>query len=94
MNRWMYKRLVDKMIDAYVDWRETCGQVHHASCCWQRSTGHVAGASYAAYSAALDREQRAAEVYEVLVRRVASAAANAHMSIGDVRRATPEARAR
>jgi hypothetical protein len=65
-----YKRLVDKMIDAYADWREACRLVTDAYRSWVSVTGPGAITGFACYSAALDREERAAELYAGLVRRV------------------------
>jgi hypothetical protein len=70
MNRLTQKRMVDKMIDAYVDWREACHSVSNAYCRWGRATGPGAPAAFAWYSVALDREENAAEVYAALVQRV------------------------
>lgn len=94
MNTWIYKRLVDKMMDAYVDWREACGQVHDASYLWRCSAGQDAGAADAAYAAALDCEERAAEVYERLVRRVSDATAPRRVWNGKARAATRDAHSR
>jgi hypothetical protein len=63
-------RLVDRMIGAYVDWREACGLVHDAYRAWAGATGSGARAAFWRYTAALDAEQWAAEVYASLVRRV------------------------
>jgi hypothetical protein len=62
-------RLVDAMINAYVDWREACRLVHDAYHSWASATGRSASA-FCGYTAALDAEERAAEVYASLVRRI------------------------
>jgi hypothetical protein len=64
-------RLVDRMISAYVDWREACRLVHDAYRSWAGATGPRAGGAFWCYTLALDAEERAAEVYASLVRRVA-----------------------
>jgi hypothetical protein len=64
-------RLVDRMISAYVDWREACRLVHDAYRTWASATGPRAGGAFWRYTAALDAEERAAEVYASLVRRIA-----------------------
>jgi hypothetical protein len=64
-------RLVDTMIAAYVDWREACRLVDDAYRSWTNATGPRARAAYGRYTAALDAEAWAAEVYASLVRRVA-----------------------
>jgi hypothetical protein len=63
-------RLVDTMIGAYVDWREACRLVHVAYRSWASATGSRARGAFWRYNAALDAEERAAEVYAGLVRRV------------------------
>jgi hypothetical protein len=63
-------RLVDRMISAYVDWREACRLVHDAYRSWAGATGPRASDAFWSYTAALDGEERAAEVYASLVRRV------------------------
>ena len=63
--------LGDALIDLYVDWREECAAVHSTYECWRRAPKHDTAAAFAAYSAALDREERAGNVYAALVRRVA-----------------------
>jgi len=63
------KRLVDRLIDAYVSWREACLQVSDAYGSWASETGIGATSAFGRYMAALDREECAAEVYAGLVRR-------------------------
>ncbi|HEX4282646.1 MAG TPA: hypothetical protein VHZ27_17890 [Solirubrobacteraceae bacterium] len=67
-------RLVDTMIGAYLDWRESCRLVHDAYRSWTNATGPRARAAYWRYTAALDAEEWAAELYASLVRRVGSPA--------------------
>jgi hypothetical protein len=66
-------RVVDRMISAYIDWREACRLVHDAYRSWASATGPRARVAWR-YTAALDAEERAAEVYASLVRRVAQLA--------------------
>jgi hypothetical protein len=70
MNKLNQKRLVDGLIDAYVSWREACLQVKDAYSCWATERGQGATSAFGRYMAALDREERAAEVYAGLVGRV------------------------
>jgi hypothetical protein len=70
MNKLNQKRLVDGLIDAYVSWREACLQVKDAYGFWATKRGQGATSAFGRYVAALDREERAAEVYAGLVRRV------------------------
>jgi len=62
------------MISAYVDWREACRFVHDSYRSWATGTGPPARVAFWRYTAALDAEERAAEVYASLVRRVAPSA--------------------
>ena len=61
------RQLVDRMVDAYVDWREESG-LWDANQRWSGAATAEAGLAFAAYQAALDRERQAADVYATLVR--------------------------
>jgi hypothetical protein len=74
MNRLIQKRLVDRMIEAYVDWAEASRLVNDAYRFWQSNAGCRSVGAFSRYSAALDQEERAAETYAGLVRRVGHAA--------------------
>lgn len=63
-------QLVDRMINAYIDWREACRLVHEAYRAWAIETGPRARVAFWRYMASLDAEERAADVYATLVRRV------------------------
>jgi hypothetical protein len=69
MNALSRRRLVDKLLEAYVAWRETCARVDDAYCNWAREPGPRGGVAFGLYMAALDAEEQAAEVYARLVRR-------------------------
>jgi hypothetical protein len=69
MNTLRRNRLVDELVDAYVDWRETCTRVNDAYGSWASETPPGATVTFASFMAALDEEERAAEVYAGLVRR-------------------------
>jgi hypothetical protein len=62
--------LVDRTIGAYVDWREACRSVDDAYRWWASATGPRARVAFWRYTAALDAEERAADAYALLVRRV------------------------
>jgi hypothetical protein len=64
------RKQVDKMMDAYVDWHEACLRVSDAYRIWLSATGPYVSAAFGWYMTALDREERAAEIYARLVRRV------------------------
>jgi hypothetical protein len=63
-------RLVDRMVSAYVDSREACHVVDDAYRAWTSAPRPRASVVFWRYDAALDAEQRAAETYAALVRRV------------------------
>jgi hypothetical protein len=63
------ERLVDQLIEAYVDWRETCARVGDAYRFWAIDSGSCGRIAFGSYVAALDAEERSAEVYARLVRR-------------------------
>jgi hypothetical protein len=68
MNTLSRKRLVDKLVEAYVAWRDMCARVDHACRSWASELAPVAGVAFGQYLAALDAEERPAEVYSGLVR--------------------------
>jgi hypothetical protein len=78
MNKLSQKRLVDRLIEAYVSWREACLQVTDAYGSWVAETRLGATSAFGGYMAALDREERAAEVYAGLVRRADRLASSRH----------------
>jgi hypothetical protein len=69
--RWQYRRLVNDAVDAYVEWRQRCGEVWVAYANWAAARASTVAPCYAAYAAAVDREERASQVYASLVYRVA-----------------------
>lgn len=62
--------LVDEMMDCYVTWREESTAVAAAYQAWRRATRDERWLGYAAYVAALDREERAAGEFRLLVEQV------------------------
>jgi hypothetical protein len=76
MNKLSQKRLVDGMIEAYVSWREACLQVSDAYGSWASGTGLDSTSAFGGYMAALDREERVAEVYAGLLRRAGQVASS------------------
>jgi hypothetical protein len=61
------KQLVDEAMDAYVDWREECAEVWDAYERWARAPKIDAAGAFAAYRAALDREESASHAYADLL---------------------------
>ena len=70
MRKRIETRLRDTMIGAYVDSREACRLVHDASRSRATAAGPRARFAFWRYTAALDADERAAEVYATLVPRV------------------------
>ena len=62
--------LIDEAIDRYVEWREECAAVYDAYANWTNAPMEETDLPFAAYSAALDREQSAATVYGRAVERL------------------------
>ena len=69
MSRLNRKRLVDRLLEAYLGWREACLHVSDAYASWVGQRGTRATLAFGSYLAALDREESAAEAYAGLVRR-------------------------
>jgi hypothetical protein len=59
--------MIDEAMDAYVEWREECLRVWDADRRWLSAERADAALAFRAYLAALDREERAAEVYADLM---------------------------
>ena len=70
--------IVDEMIERYITWRERRTRVRNAYAAWRAAAAHDRDRAFHAYSAALDREQLAAEEYQRAVER--SAALPSHRS--------------
>jgi hypothetical protein len=64
------RRMVDEAMDGYVEWREECVRVWDAYHRWLGAVRPDAALASRAYVAALDREERAAEVYAGLISRL------------------------
>lgn len=63
------RRLGDALIDLYVDWKEECSAVQFAYERWRRASRDERAGAFAAYNAALDREERASDVYAAVIRQ-------------------------
>jgi hypothetical protein len=62
-------RPVDRLIEAYVGWREACLIVEDAYASWSRTARPGAATAFRRYCAALDAEEHAAEAYARMFRR-------------------------
>lgn len=65
--------LVDELMDAYVEWRQECIAVHKSYERWSSVPSDERRLAFAAYRAALDREELASSVYADRTSRVADA---------------------
>jgi hypothetical protein len=63
-------RPVDRLIEAYVGWREACLIVEDAYASWSRTARPGAATAFRRYCVALDAEEHAAEVYAHMLRWV------------------------
>jgi hypothetical protein len=66
----MRERLLDEAFDRYLDWRAESDAVHAAYGYWSNATAAEGADSFAAFRAALDREESAARVYGSVVGRM------------------------
>ena len=66
--------LADEFLESYVRWREACEDVGAAYRRWMNSMPAQRGLGFAAYRAALDREERASRVHSEWAARVGSLA--------------------
>jgi hypothetical protein len=71
------RELIDNLMEAYVDWREECATLAHAYEGWASCAAPDRDMTFAAYRAALDREQQASAVYSARVATVQRAIAPA-----------------
>src|SRR4051794_16776768 len=78
------RRLVDELIDAYVDWRERCVAVSESYARWAAAKAAEAAHAFEAYAAALDGEESASLIYAALVHRVGDLVATERQSETDV----------
>lgn len=74
--------LIDAVLDGYIAWREENAAVELAYRKWLGAERQERTLAFAAYSAALDREEHAAAEYQRLIER-----AESHVSVSDIHRA-------
>ena len=68
--------LVDRLIELYCDWRMACGEVRAAYERFCRACASDRALAFAAYAAALDREQSACDDYAGQIDVIASRHSN------------------
>jgi hypothetical protein len=59
--------LLDAAFDCYIDWRDETAGVRAAYRRWVHARKEERGRAYAAYAAAVDREERASELYAAML---------------------------
>jgi hypothetical protein len=64
--------LIDRMIELYCDWRTACAEVHAAYRHFCDAAGPDRAGGFAAYSAALDREEAACDSYAAHIHLIES----------------------
>jgi len=64
--------IIDAMMDRYVSWREACAAVEKSYRDWLSARSEDRAAAFTQYSAALDREERAAAEYQRLTEEAES----------------------
>jgi hypothetical protein len=69
-DEWVREQLIDEALDRYLDWRDESEAVDAAYGLWSRAPRTEGALPFAAYSAALDREERAAIVYRSVIDRI------------------------
>jgi hypothetical protein len=94
MTKLNHKRLVDKLMEAYVNWREACLRVSDAYGSWASETGPDATSAFRSYMAALEQEEQAADIYAGLVRRAGQLASSKHDVVEPLGGAAPGVGAR
>ena len=70
MNAKVRPELIDALMEAYVEWREECATLQRAYDRWTSFPAWERELAFAAYTAALDREQQASIVYSNWIERV------------------------
>jgi hypothetical protein len=69
MRKRINARVIDDLIDAYADWCEEAAEVEYAYLRWSVTPASDAARAFAAYAAALAREELAAIPYARVIRR-------------------------
>jgi hypothetical protein len=69
-DNWLRERLGNEALERYLDWRAESEAVDEAYGVWSGAPTGEAELSFAAYGAALDREERAATVYGSVIDRI------------------------
>lgn len=73
MNAELRSKVVDHLLELYCDWRARCDEVRLAYEQFNAAVPADRALAFAAYQAALDREESACDAYEAQTRRVTRA---------------------
>ena len=65
----VHPEAIDRLIELYCDWREECAGVHASYERFSSAAADDRALTFAAYTAALDREAAASRSYEVQLNR-------------------------
>jgi hypothetical protein len=68
-DQWVRERLIDEALARYLEWRAESEAVDAAYGAWSMAAQTEGALPFAAYRAALDREERAATVYRSVIDR-------------------------
>ncbi|HET7046789.1 MAG TPA: hypothetical protein VFI54_00840 [Solirubrobacteraceae bacterium] len=90
MNKLSQKRSVDRLMDAYVSWREACIRVSNAYGSWAGGAAAADESAFECYMAALEQEERAAQVYAGLVRGAGQRVSREHDAVKPLRGAATD----
>jgi hypothetical protein len=69
-DHWLREQLIDEAFARYLDWLAESEAVNVAYGLWSRAPRTDGALPFAAYGAALDREERAATVYRAVIERI------------------------
>jgi hypothetical protein len=64
------RQLRDALLDLYVEWRDECSAVQLTHERWCKASEDDHAAAFTAYHAALDREERAGNIYAAMIRQM------------------------
>jgi hypothetical protein len=67
------RRALDEALERYIDWREACRAVSAAYGHWTHGSRETRPLLFAAYTAALDREELAATRYSGVIKQISPA---------------------
>ena len=70
VDTWLRRRAAEEILAAYFAWWQACGAVREAYRNWTTAPRATSHSAFRDYSAALERERQAAEIYAVRARRL------------------------